>query len=544
MNFEKFRTQTAALWADLAPSQRLTLGVVTVAMVAALTMLSVRQDVQGYTSLSAGKAFSVEEAMHAESVLMAAGLDDFQQRGGQILVPSEELERYNAALIAGGGLPTNWAEEWESQTARLGQFAGSRQRSDGMEIARAKMVSTYLRKLPDIAQANVIWDVDERPGWQSTPVTKATVYLRPHPGREVTPQLAAAVRLAVANSKKHLVSENVVVMDMARGRALEAGGGGPFGDETLARVHSLTDMYRDRVRDALSYIPGVRVGVNVNIERLKDSLVRKQKINPKETVSVVGDSRRVSETVQRTAAVSEPGATANVGLDLQTGRGGGETRDMEDTTDSTVQTASFEVTESTLRGGLAESVTVSVSIPRDYYRTVALTRSPLRTKEDATEDEIDAVAQQVEQEITAAVEAKVLQIVPPAPADAPDLRTVVVDSIVVPDTSLSDAGVPLTVTVSDLFHTYGRSVGLLVLAVTALVLVSRSINRPMPELPSLSLPEPAPNEAETGEESTAESEFPNLFAPPENKKREHLQTVVRDNPELAASVLNGWIAAG
>ena len=545
MNLTQLRSQAAALWADLAPSQRLTLGAVVVGLMVGLGSLMGGADSGEMVSLSAGKAFTVEEAMHAESVLMAAGLDDFEQRGGQILVPRAEADRYNAALIAGGGMPTNWAEEWESQTAKLGQFAGTRQREDGMEIARAKMVSDYLRQLPDVAQASVIWDADARPGWRSTPRAKATVFLRPHSGREITPELAAAVRLAVSNSKRHLASEDVVVMDMVRGRTLDGSGAGPFGDETLSRVHTLTDMYRQRIRQALDYIPGVRVGVNVNIEKLRDSVRREQRINPKETVSVVADTRNVRDSVQRTASAAEPGATANVGLDLQTARGPGETRESTDVADSSVQTASFEVTESTLVGGMAESVTASVSIPKDYYRTVAMTRSPLKTKDDPTEDEIDAVAQQVEAEVVAAVEAKVAQILPPSAAADPNARRVVVDSIVVPDAAALDPGVPLSVTASDLADRWGRPLALTALAIAALVLVNRSISRPMPELPQLA-PEPPPADgpAEMTEEQRIESEFPGLFAPPANKKREHLQTVVRDNPELAASVVAGWIAEG
>ena len=547
---EQFRSQAAGLWGDLAPSQRLTLAAVTAALVAGFSMIALPKDTSGYVSLSVGKAFTVEEAMHAESVLMAAGLNDFTQRGGQIMVPAGEAERYNAALIAGGGMPTNWAEEWEAQTGKLGQFAGSRQRQDGMEIARAKMVSEYLRQLPDVAQANVIWDVDERPGWQSVPVTKATVYLRPQPGREITPELAAAVRLAVAGSKRHLKSEDVVVMDMVRGRTLDGSGGGPFGDETLSRVHTLTDMYRTRVRQALDYIPGVRVAVNVDIEKLKDSVVRSQKVNPKESVTVSGDTRRLTESVSRTASAAEPGAQANVGLDLQSGRGSGETRELSDNREGTIQTASFEITESTMRGGLAESVSVSVSIPKEYYRTVALTRSPLRTKDDPTEDEIDAVAQQVETEVIASVESKVRQLIPSPAVEDPNRRTVVVDSIVVPDAAESDPGVPLTVTASDLVDRYGRPLALLALAVVALVMVNRSMNRPLPDLPKYDPPASPDAIAEGGEAAAAaaepspEEEFEGLFAPPQNKRREHLQTVVKENPELAASVLGGWIAEG
>lgn len=543
MSFSKLRDQLVALWAGLVPSQRATIGVVALALIIGFTALIMRPSVTGRVPISAGKAFTVQESIHAEQVLLAAGLDDFEMRGGQLLVPRGEAERYNAALIAGGGLPQNWAEEWESQMKDLGQFAGSRQRADVVEIARAKMVSSYLSQLPDIAQANVIWDEDKQPGFRAIGKTRATVFLTAKPGRAIEAKTIAAVRMAVANSKKHLAIEDVVVMDVAGQKAYDGSGSGDFGDETMMRIHQLTQMYEDRVARSLSYIPGVVVSANVNLEKLKNSLVRKQQINPKESLEVVGDSTTNTDVMQKVASAGEPGGGPNVQLDLATSRGPGQSREVKENRTQTVSTASFEITESSLVGGMAESVTVSVSIPKSYYRTVAMTEPAYRNAENPDEVDLDALSATVETRIVGQVEQKIAQILPPGPQNDPNFRSVVVDSITVPDKDELEVDIPFSVTAAEMMKTYGRTVALTGFALVALFMLNRSLSKPLPELPELTIPEPAPRSEDDDLDRDEDGDgIPDLFQPPANKKREVFQNVVRENPELAAAVISSWMS--
>lgn len=537
MDAKKLQAQITKLWQSLAPSQRWTMGIVALVLVAGFAALLIQNGNTGKVPISAGKAFTVEEAMHAEQVLLAAGLDDFELRGGQLLVPRGQAERYNAALIAGGGLPSNWAEEWEAQMKGLGQFAGSRQRAEVMEIARAKMVSSYLSQLPDVAHANVVWDEDEQPGFRAASKTRATVFLRAKPGHVIDHKTVTAVRMAVANSKRHLAPEDVVVMDIA-GQKTYDGADTELGDEVITKIVRLTSLYEDRVRSALDYIPGVVVTANVNLERLRESLVRKQQINPKEAFSVVGNTTRNTDSIQKANNAGEPGGGPNVQLDLQTSRGVTQTRETTQNQEQTVQTASFEITESSLIGGMADSVTMSISIPREYYRTVAMTQPAIKNNKDATDEDIDNAAKQIEQETVASVQTKVAQLLPPGPLNDPNFRSVVVDSITVPEEVVEELSIPMTVTIADLVKSYGQPVALTILAVIALMMLNKSLSRPLPELPELTLPEPK----KPSEEEEDEADYPDLFSPPANKKRERVAQVARERPQSVAAVLAKWHA--
>ena len=541
-SLQQLRSQAAAVWASLAVSQRLTLGVVLALLIGGFGWMMARDPGDHLVPLFTGKSFTPEESGHAQQILMAAGLSDFEQRGLQLYVPTGEIERYNAALVAGGGLPMNWAEEWEKQNSVLGQFTGASEREAVKERARAKQIARLLMQIPDISFADVVWDEDSRPGWRSAPKGHATVFLRPHPGRTITADLVRSARLATASAKKHLAPEDVVVTDLVTGESFDGSGDGKYGDKVLARMDRLTSDYKSRILGLFNYIDGLGVEVNVNLDPVQSSRRRQQKINPKESLAVAEDTMRNTEQSTRTTALAEPGAAPNTALDLQSGRGPAQTRDVSETAGSTIQTASFEVTEDEMIGMLPKLVTVAVSIPKAYYREVALASPGLVGRDDLTEDEIEAVVQQIEAETIPKVQRQVRRMLPQTDAAIPDEEIVSVSTFVMPEREQPLDSLPISWTVADLARTWGRPLMLLALSVAALVLLSRSLKRPLPELPPL--PQPAGADGESPDEAAElEDELPRL-RPPDNRKREHLQEVVRENPELAASVVNQWVQAG
>ena len=542
---QQLRSQTAAVWRSLAVSQRLTFGLVLLLLVGGFGWMMSRGGTDRLVPLFTGKSFTPEESAHAQQILMASGLNDFEQRGLQLYVPTSEIERYNAALVAGGGLPMNWAEEWEKQNSVLGQFTGSLEREQVKERARAKQIARLLMQIPDIGFADVVWDEDARPGWRNAPKARATVFLNPLPGRSITPELVRSARLATSSAKKHLAPEDVVVVNVKTGESFNGTGDGEYGDKVLTRMKRLTEEYRGRVLEMFPYIDGLKVAVNVNLDRVQSSRVRSQKINPKESLAVAEDTVRNTEKTQRAQSMAEPGAAPNTAMDLQSGRGPTQTRDLSETSGSLIQTASFVVTEDEMVGMLPDSVTVAVSIPKSYYREVALASPGLVGRDDLTEDEIEAVVQQIEAETKPKIQKQVRRMLPQADAATPDEEIVTVDTFVMPEREQPLESIPITWTVSDLASQWGRPLALLALAVAALLMLNNSLKRPLPELPPMPQQAPAPGDPDSPEAAAeeAEDELPRL-KPPDNRKREHLQEVVRENPELAAGVVAKWVAAG
>ncbi|MEZ6057838.1 MAG: FliG C-terminal domain-containing protein [Planctomycetaceae bacterium] len=182
---------------------------------------------------------------------------------GVVLVPADDLQNYIQAVPPrrqSAASTEHWADVWQQANDRLGRFSGTRERDAAREIARAQVVSRLLSDLPDIASADVVWDEDVNTGWRREHETRATVYLRAIEGKVITPQMAHAVRLAVAGSKSHLAPEAVVVFDQGTMTAFPADHAAAT--RTAAAEQHSQSLQR-KLAAALDYIDGVRVTVHV-----------------------------------------------------------------------------------------------------------------------------------------------------------------------------------------------------------------------------------------------------------------------------------------
>jgi hypothetical protein len=192
------------------------------------------------------------------------GINEVQAaRGGKLSVPADKSADAKRFLEELAAVSTTWADEWERSNSQLGQFSGHRERDTAKEIARARMIGRLLRQMPGVAQADVVWDEDESTGWRGPQKTRCTVYLRPQPGYEITADVARSVRQAVAGSKKHLASEDIVVMDLDRMTTFDAV---PDGVDDVSRTLAEREVVelRHQIEASLHDCPGARVNVSVN----------------------------------------------------------------------------------------------------------------------------------------------------------------------------------------------------------------------------------------------------------------------------------------
>ncbi|MBX3442546.1 MAG: hypothetical protein KF774_09060 [Planctomyces sp.] len=205
-------------------------------------------------------------------VLPAAALAHLHERGlrdarldehGNLRAPADRLVEARRWLAELDSSASTWADEWEKSNSQLGQFSGNRERDAAREITRAKMIGRLLRQMPGILQADVIWDEEEAAGWRQPQKTRCTVYLRPRPGSEITPDVAQAVRQAVAGSKKNLAPGDIVVMDLDRMRSFGAVPAGVDESRRILAERQTADIQRD-IESALRPVKGVRVSVAVS----------------------------------------------------------------------------------------------------------------------------------------------------------------------------------------------------------------------------------------------------------------------------------------
>ena len=150
--------QLLAIFNSLAPSQRITFAAITVLIPVGFLFFAWNGNSSSMVPLSYGKVFSIDEMRNAEQALKEAGLSKFTSEGRQILAPGREVEKYNAALLQSGSLPSHWAEELEKKLESTNPFMTLYR--DAAADARA-ILGKHLRRMilgsPDFEDAEVIW---------------------------------------------------------------------------------------------------------------------------------------------------------------------------------------------------------------------------------------------------------------------------------------------------------------------------------------------------------------------------------------------------
>jgi Secretory protein of YscJ/FliF family/FliG C-terminal domain len=264
----------ASAFRQLSQRQRQGLAVAAAAILVGLLWMARQGGTADLVPLRTSEPFTAASLRELKEGFREAGLTGFRLDDEQILVPREQLAQYQAHLAESADAAGNWAAEWQRQNERLTPFSSSRDREASREIARAKHIVEMLSQLPDVEHADVVWDEDERPGWRQAPRARATVYLKPRPGRTLTVDVIRSVRHAVAGSKKNLDPSDVVVMDLVRQVTYDGELPALPGRELLPALHSLAELYRRELQQQIPPLQYAQVAVTVELPAFFEFLGR------------------------------------------------------------------------------------------------------------------------------------------------------------------------------------------------------------------------------------------------------------------------------
>ncbi len=518
---------------SMSGSQRAILLSVPLLMMIAFGVLFFRDKNSSYVSLSLGKDFTTQEVIHAEEVLLRAGLTDFNRKGQRIMVPQNEVPRYNAALIEGGGLPTDWASEWQEQFEKSSMFVSKDQLQVMREIALGNQLRRMIRAIPAIEDASVMWARSKkRLRWNNTtPEVTATVTVKPRPGRELTPILITSLRAAVSTMVPDLTADSVTVFDQSTGTSYTTDDkNNAFDSQFITWVNKHTKNYQDKIHDSLSYIPDVLVNVNVDVENLKRYVERKQEISTDANVTLQSKEQSSERTVSQKPVKSEPGARSNQPNSLAVARGNEKNEKVTETNNESITAPSFTWTEKEFVAAMPSTVQVSISIPESYYEAVAVKRGAKKGEAEADIAAFKQTTDAVKTEVEASIQKQVLKLIPSqSAADA-----VSISSHVDIDPDVPELALPITESVGEFMSHWGSTIGLGLFAIWALWMLNKS----MPQVKEID-PDFMNPLAELAANTAPEEEVEKTSAEP--TQRDEVQLLVRDNPEVAAIVLSKWI---
>jgi len=252
--------RSTAWWRS--PRGRMGLAVVAIALVLGILQLTNHSTTE-MTKLSVPSSFS-QNAGEVRRRLQQAGVSQFEYANGQVQVPKEFAEAAGVALQSQESSDLHWADEWEAANSKLGHFSGTREREAAREIARARQICRMLSQMTGIAKAEVVWDEDKAVGWNRESKSRATVYLKPDPGSEITPEIIRSVRSAVAGCKGNLSANDVIVMDLDRRITYEATTDEPIKRQQDQQRDERSAIYRRRIEQLMQHVDGIRVGVFID----------------------------------------------------------------------------------------------------------------------------------------------------------------------------------------------------------------------------------------------------------------------------------------
>jgi flagellar M-ring protein FliF len=364
----------------------------------------------------------------------------------------------------------------------------------------------------------------------------ATVEVKPRGGRELSQTLVHALRTAVASMVPDLQPADVTIFDRVHAVSYTGDAADdPFDSKLIQRIRQFTQHYKKEIQHDLSYIPNVGVTVQVDVENIKSTVIKSQTVDPKKIAPLVESVATTSDNLQQRMPRGEAGVKAMRPSKLPDDHSAGpdRTRQQNDSTTNTVSAVSFEVSEKALIAAMPKAVQVSVSIPREYYRDVAAQRKA-NGEQDATKLDVA----QIEKDILVDVQRSVEKLIPagsPSPKDA-----VVVKSIDLVDKPAVEPKVPWMDQIVQWGREWAGAVGLAMFA--AWVLWTLRKMSP-PAAAGAATADEDPFDSKRMKTQSAANAVADEDRPKEPTRRDLVQTIVKDNPEMTASIIGKWLQA-
>lgn len=529
--FEQLRD----LFQSMAGSQKLTLVAVTALMLGAFGYLMLSDTDGEYIPLGYGKRFSMQELQAAQQALIDEGLSDFRTRGQELLGPKAEMDRYNAILASHSDFSGDWPRHMEQMIEKQsGVFSDRSQRESQKEIITGRLLRQWIRALPEIEDGSVKWARGTVTGWaHRTPRVSAVVSVQPRPGYELSMKTVQSLRRMASGVIRDLDPTNVTVINLKDGTSFGGDDAeSTYDDKLLSLISKHTARIKSRLSDALDYIPGVKISVDVDFDNVKNAVLRKQTVDAK-TVPLVDKNSTSSDQLSEQPSREEPGVQTNTPNSRNASTGNVRTRKVSDSKSETVnQPTSVTWSEETVRNNIPKNVAVAVQIPDDYY--VKLVEKQAEGEVNTAKLEpaekkkrVDAIKKFVNDNVQSTVATSIGSNVQDA--------AVIVNSFTRVEPITPAQSMPIMDIASGFLANWGGAIGLTIFALWALRMLYKSMPAlPEPEQPSILA------ESKQEDESTAEEETITLA---DQSRRDRLQEVVRDHPDNTAKVISRWIRA-
>jgi flagellar M-ring protein FliF len=552
--------QLNELFGSMTAGARLTAALLLIVVVVSVAFLFNQQMAGPDTYLMGGQSFSSGEMPGMEAAFAKAGLQGYEVEGARFRVPRNQQAAYMAALADAGALPANFGDYMMQAVSDANPFLTGPQREEMLKTARQRELAAIIRAMPGIETAAVMFDSQHRGGLRNVKVTTASVSIKPRGMAALEEDRVPMIRHLVAGALA-IPAGQVTIVDL-NGRSYPGTAGGGVGsgveDGFLSRQRKYQEALSGDIVRALSYVPGVTVVANVELDNEQERIEKSVQVDPK-TVTVSTREESSTSSSDRGApggrpglAAQQPNQPANLAQASQASRSEEErsTSQMENVVSHEERTVSYFP-------ATPKRITVSVGVPDSYFVSVFRQRNP--TPAGQEEEPIDAaVLTKLEQEESTKIRKHVAGLLPASPGDDDPLAQVTVTTFThLPGGVIAEP--PMQEVALAWLGQNWTTLGLVLLGLFSLMIVRSMIRSPIGapsarELSPMTLPFPAPtavpgNVAEPTGAAAALAASAGAATGPGLKRRttggpslrDQLADIVKEDPATAANILRTWI---
>jgi flagellar M-ring protein FliF len=543
--------QVSELFGSMTPAARMTTGLLLVVIAISLVFLFQQQTDKADEYLFGARLLTNGEIANMTAAFSNKDLNDWELEGNRIRVPRGQRHKYIAALVEGNALPEDSGAAWEDVFKEQNPFENRVTQELRARIALQKDLAFTIREFVGAESAAVQIQEVSTETFRSRPKRRAAVAVKAGGNRELDPNQVKMIRDLVANGGG-VDEENVVITDGHRSYA------GPLKDGISAEQNAYVDTQRRIERetkkmivDHLSFIPGTKVAVYVELDPTLSQSTRDIKYDPKPTPVKISTTSKDS-TSTSAANAGRPGAGSN-GVGNQPAAVS-STPANEDTLSETTETQeskpSITQTDTRKPGLVPTLISASIFVPKSHFKRVWREENPTPPGEDPREPE-PAELQAVEAQQKTAIEEALVPLIKKAPQGEDSFPRVKVVPFV--DIPLPVPSAPSTTEIAtSWFAANWQTLAMLGVALFGLFFLRGMIQSAQTTAmesaaaSQLDVQRAADLDSDDDDEEEETDEFGNSlrgrFNTAGRSLRDELTELVREDPDAAASVLQNWIS--
>jgi flagellar biosynthesis/type III secretory pathway M-ring protein FliF/YscJ len=332
-------------------------------------------------------SFAAGRSDQVMAQLSAAGIDAVA-KDGQLLVPQKQFNEAMHILVRDGLLSANTSEAFDKLIMNQSPWLTARQGDRNFLIAKQDELESILRGFEGVRSASVFLGEPTLIGFGgSLKDPSASVSIRMEGGKSVKP-LVEGIAALVSGAVAEMKTQHVDIIDTGNGKSYNVKSPDDIDTtEMMDIVRQRENYYREKIEDALGYISGIVVAVNVMTTNIHSRSLQEQAYE--ENQLIITDESMERTIINRPDS-GEPGARPNTGMNITGGGGGGSEETLFETKTTSGDKPLVQTAITKIGPYQITQINASVSVPRSYF--VQLLKRDNPDQEDAPSDaDLDSI---------------------------------------------------------------------------------------------------------------------------------------------------------